>query len=162
MNVTINTDASVVANKYAGFAFWIVCNDGRIQKAGYIKQKVTNPNDAEMFCIANALHTLLHSRFKGVSKVVLNTDSEQCIKMLNGDISVPTKSKIIRKGYDESTVLMYEILLKHGKNIRDINEFFSLRHVRAHTGTQDARSKVNEWCDRQAKLYAKRLYQASK
>lgn len=162
MLVTINTDASVIKEEYGGYAFWIVCNEGKLQKAGYIKQKTRTSNEAEIFCLANALYSLLKSKFTGISKVIINTDSKYCIDMLTGGGRVPNNNFLFRKGWDECIVLMYEILLKNGRSLRDKNKFFEFRHVKAHTGTKDARSHVNRWCDEQAKYYAKKLSNTNK
>lgn len=154
MIVTINTDASLLANKYAGYAFWIVCNDGRIQKAGKIKEIIKSPSDAELCCIANALYILSKSKWKGISKVIVNTDSKISIDSLNGTSGIPSNNKFKRKCYDEAMFSMMEILIKSGRSIREVYTFFEFRHVKAHSGVKDARSVVNEWCDQQSKKYS--------
>lgn len=152
MRVTINTDASVKEG-WAGFAFWIVCDAGKIQKAGKIKRKVNGSTDAEIMCIVNSVYTLLHSRFAGIQAVVINTDSQQAINMLAGESS--SNSKDVRNAVDECHFLMMELCLKSGRSIRDRNNFFSIRHVKAHNGKSDSRSFVNDWCDKESKKYAR-------
>ncbi|RZJ89600.1 MAG: hypothetical protein EOO20_10495 [Chryseobacterium sp.] len=147
MLITINTDASF-SDVYGGYAFWIVCDAGKIQKAGKIKAKIRGSQQAEMMCIANALHTLKHSRFKGISKVIINTDSQPSINALTG-------FKSSWEGAQECLFTMMELCIANGKSIRDVGEFFEFRHVKAHTGKKDKRSFVNEWCDKEAKKYCK-------
>jgi ribonuclease HI len=155
MLITINTDASW-RDKFAGYAFWIVCDAGKIQKAGKIKILVDNSGEAEMMCIANALHTLKHSRFSEITKVIINTDSQHCIDRLSPG------GKFTGKTTEECLFTMMEICLKLGKSIRDIHSVFEFRHVKAHSGKKDNRSFVNEWCDREAKRYSKELLTASR
>ena len=70
MIVTINTDASFHPEYSIGaYAFWIVCNQGKIVRSGELK-KAENSTDAEIRCIANALHCLKRSHFTGISKIV--------------------------------------------------------------------------------------------
>lgn len=147
MLITINTDASWIEG-FAGYAFWIVCDAGKIQKAGKIKSKVKGSQQAEMMCICNALHTLKHSRFKGINKVIINTDSEPCILALKN-----FKSSF--EGAKECLYMMMEICVANGMTLRDSNKMFELRHVKAHTGKKDKRSFVNEWCDKESRKYCK-------
>ena len=140
MLITINTDASCI-DGFAGYAFWIVCDAGKIQKAGKIKSKVKGSQQAEMMCIANALHTLKHSRFKGINKVIINTDSSPCIDALKS-----FKSSF--EGAKECLFTMMEICISNGFSLRDIDKIFQFKHVKAHTGKKDSRSFVNEWCDK--------------
>jgi ribonuclease HI len=147
MLITINTDASC-SEAYGGYAFWIVCDAGKIQKAGKIKAEIKGSQQAEMMCIANALHTLKHSKFKSISKVIINTDSTPCIQALTG-------FKSSWEGAKECLFTMMEICIANGKSIREVSEMFEFRHVKAHTGKKDKRSFVNEWCDKEAKKYCK-------
>lgn len=148
MIVTVNTDASW-DNGYAGYAFWIVCDAGKIQKGAYFKDLVNGPSEAELMCIANALHTLKHSRFKDITKVIINTDL-----MAASYILTPTRklSKLDHL-HKESLFLMCDIAVKNGYNSKHIYEMFEIRHVKAHTKNKDARSYVNNWCDKEAKKY---------
>src|SRR5690606_21656384 len=96
MLVTINTDASCFQHKYSGYAFYIICNDGKIQKAGMLKDEM-NATEAEYACLCNALYTLLHSRFKGITKVVVNTDCLYVIKTVSGESKKPKYDHRIRR-----------------------------------------------------------------
>lgn len=156
MLVTVNTDASYRSGA-AGYAFWIVCDAGKLQKAGEIKNKVAGINDAELMCIANAIHTLKHSKFKGIEKVIINTDSQTSIDFLSGK-SRPKYSSPISNIVDETYFNMLEVCLKYGKSIRQVKQVFEFRHVKAHSGKKDSRSYVNDWCDKEAKKYCKQAY----
>lgn len=155
MLVTINTDASV-KEIYGGYAFWIVCDAGKIQKAGKIKQivPVGGSTDAETMCIANAIYTLKHSRFTGISKIIINTDSKESIAFLTNKARCKSSSPLFNV-VEECRFNMMELCLRLGKSIRDVDSLFEFRWVKAHNGKKDARSFVNDWCDKEAKKYCK-------
>lgn len=146
MLVTINTDASFHPSyKVGAFAFWIVCNQGRILKSGKLKQTHA-PHDAEGKCIANALFTLLNSDFNGITRIIINTDSMTCIQRMVGKGKVNTP---------ERSVYNYLKALKKKHGIKHSNIEF--RHVKAHQGTDTPRKYVNDWCDKQAKRHMREL-----
>lgn len=148
MLVTINTDASYV-HGYAGYAFWIVCNEFKVLKAGTLRSKVKRPELAEFKCIINALHILFKNDCKSVNKIIFNTDCLNVIHLLKKDKISIKKYGLKGYGFEDLVEKFYNIL----KNRKDIEIEF--RHVKSHTGINDARSYVNEWCDREAKKYAK-------
>lgn len=153
MLVTINTDASF-KDGFGGYAFWIVCDAGKIQKAGMIKNKANTSTDAETMCIANAIHTLKHSRFSGVTKVIINTDSKESINLLTGKSRCKAANPLF-KVVEECMFNMMELCLKLGLSIREVDKLIEFRWVKAHNGKKDARSFVNDWCDKEAKKYCK-------
>ena len=142
MIVTINTDASFNPDfKVGAYAFWIVCNEGKIMQSGAFKSEVKNPTEAEIKCIVNALNALFKSEFKGVTKVIINTD---CLHF-------HTYQEKRKKAGDESKEfakvcqkLITKYSLKRG--------WIDVRHVKAHSGTDQARKWVNDWCDKAAKI----------
>lgn len=151
MIVSVFTDASVLF-KNCGYAFYIGCKMGKLQKAGRLKARTSKVDLAELHCIANAIYTLKHSKFTPIDKVFVYCDNAQCVGVLNGDMrfSDPDKRKVI----DEIHFLMIEVCIKNGKTMRDIDTFFSVNHIKAHTGNADIFSKINDWCDKNAKLYS--------
>lgn len=138
--ITINTDASYSQQyKVGGYAFYIVCDLFKITKSGAFKGNIKNPHDAEMKCIANALHTLLAQKELPSCKwLVINTDSQHSIETITRQLD-PLGKQIGR--------MWQQLITRLGSTN---NKF---RHVRAHSGVKDARSYVNEWCDREAKKY---------
>jgi ribonuclease HI len=152
MNVSIFTDASVHTElKKAGFAFYIGCKAGKIQKAGKLKVETGDSTTAELHCIANAVHSLLHSKFQPITQVFIFSDSNNSLQSIKGDAGL--KDKELRRVLDEIKILMMETCLKHGKSIRSVNTFFKLVHVKAHTKKTDKLSQINAWCDENAKKY---------
>lgn len=142
MLVTINTDASFHPSlKYGAYAFWAICNDFKITKSGVFRKKCINPDDAEAKCIINALTVILKAH-KGISKIIINTDSLNAIAYLKNDKKHIRKYGLIpNKGIEFSR--LFCLLVK-----KTVIEF---RHVKAHSGVDDARSYVNEWCDSESK-----------
>lgn len=153
MKVSIFTDASV-RFKVCGFAFYIGCRIGKIQKAGRLKIQTAKVDLAELHCIANAVYTLKHSKFQPIEKVFIYCDNEACVGALNSLARFSDLEK--RKVVDEIHFLMIEVCIKHGKTMRDIDTFFNVQHVKAHTGNDDKFSRINNWCDENAKLYVKK------
>lgn len=139
--ITVNTDASYSHKKNAaGYAFYIKCDLFKIQKGGMFKTMPDNPMDAEMKCIANALHTL--SSQKELPKcrlIVINSDCLNCFGLIKKKSANSTGRKIYN--------ILRELRKKTGM------PKFDFRHVKAHSGVKDARSYVNEWCDKEAKKW---------
>ena len=153
MKVSIFTDASVnIELRKAGYAFYIGCQIGKIQKAGKLKIETNVSTTAELHCIANAVYTLLHSKFSPITKVFIYSDSKNCIDCITGN-SRSFKDIEVRRVLEEINFLMIEVCIKHGKPIRSIKTFFELIHVKAHTKRTDKISQINDWCDKNAKKY---------
>ncbi len=58
--LTINTDASFhPEQKVGGYAFYIICDLFKIEKAGKFKANPKSSIDAEMKCFGNAIATIL-------------------------------------------------------------------------------------------------------
>lgn len=142
MLVTINTDASFHPSlKYGAYAFWAICDDFKITKSGVFRKKCINPDDAEAKCIINALTVVLLAH-KGISKIIINTDSLNAIAYLTNDRTHIRKYGLITNKGTEFNRLFYGIIKKTS---------IEFRHVKAHSGVNDKRSYVNEWCDSEAK-----------
>lgn len=125
-----------------------------IKKAGVLRAKTNQVEVAEMHCIANALHTLKHSKFAPITSVHIYTDSLIAYNIINNQ---KRKANFTPVDYshvvDEIYFLMMEICLREGKSIRDVKKVFTFNHVKAHTGQTDKMSLINDWCDKEAKRY---------
>jgi len=113
MLVTINTDASFI-DGFAGYAFWIVCNEFKVLKAGVLRTKVKRPEIAEFKCIINAIHILFKNDCKNVTKIIINTDCLNVIHCIQNDKNKIDKYRL-KKEFTILTVLFNKIL--KGKNI---------------------------------------------
>lgn len=151
MIVTINTDASY-SNKFkvGAFAFWIVCNQGKVCRAGPLKGEIKDCHTAELMAITNALFVLSEKVKSGqigrITKVIINTDSLRSIQILTGDKEAYYKYNLNRPYYKVVKTKFKGMKKKFFDGV-----VFDYRHVRAHTSTDTARSWVNDWCDKSAK-----------
>lgn len=147
MLVTINTDASFHTRlKYGAYAFWAISNDFKITKSGPFRKKCISPDDAECKCIINALKVVLLAH-TGISKLIINTDSLNAIAILKNDRTHIRKYARLDTNQIKNLQLAYKKVITSSKN----NVTIEYRHVKAHTGVDDRRSYVNEWCDAEAK-----------
>lgn len=136
--LTINTDASFYEGA-GGYAFYIVCDLFKIQKAGMFKSRMKSPHQCEGASIANALAIISNQKeLPSIRLIVINTDCKHAIRD-------------IEKG------IRQEPFITINKMINTLKErtgaTFSFRYVKAHNGTPDARSWVNDWCDKESKKY---------
>lgn len=148
MIVTINTDASFSKTHQIGsFAFWIVSNEFRIKQAGLLRKKVKRPEIAEFRCIINALHILFKKDCSKVTRIIVNTDCLNVIHLVKNDKHAIARYGLKGDGFPELVKTFKS--LKSGSKIPLVP--IELRHVKAHTSNSDARSYVNDWCDKNAK-----------
>ena len=140
--ITINTDASYhIEKKVGGYAFYIVCDLFKIRKGGMFKNSPANSTEAEMMSIANAIATLLAQKeLPKVKWLIINTDSIPAITRIK---------KAARTGNDLDKQV--ELLLRKLKS--RLSAKSKIRHVKAHSKIDDARSKANDWCDKEAKRW---------
>lgn len=141
--LTINTDASFhPINKSSGFAFYVVCNSFKIQKSGKFNTDVSDSLMAETKCIGNAIATTLGRKdLPQVNTIVINTDCLPAISKINYS--------------DEDYCIKIRELIELLK-IRTKCSTLKFKHVKAHSGKNDARSWVNEWCDKEAKKWMRK------
>lgn len=140
--ITINTDASFhPIKKTSGYAFYIVCNLFKIQKGGHFKTEVPNILIAETKTIGNALSTVLAQKELPKTKlIVVNTDCQFAINLItNSNKKLARKIRKIIRGLEKKLDCRVEF-----------------RHVKSHSGVNDSRSWVNEWCDREAKRWMRK------
>lgn len=153
MIVTINTDASFNNKHRVGtFAFWIISNEGKITMSGAFRKKINYPQVAEFRCLMNAFHVMFIANWKGVKKVIVNTDCLDVIHLLKNDEAEIKKFKLNRFGKNFRIELVL-LLKKNNFNIKDV-EF---RHVKSHQHTETTRNYVNQWCDDNAKGEMKKV-----
>lgn len=147
---TIITDASWCPNTQAGgWAAWAV-NSGNRQKFSGELRRYTNSFEAECAAITNGFF-LAHKRGLLVrqGRVIIQSDCQQALEVLieQGRTSNPAVSKMLAQLAEYHNLYKYDI---------------EARHVRGHQNpNKDARTYVNNWCDREAKakmrLMRKRL-----
>lgn len=155
MIVTINTDASwSPTKKGASFAFWIVSNSGKIAKSGIQKYPADSADMAEIRCIINAMYCLSFSKWEGVSKIIINTDSLNSCHVLRNDQAKIKRYRLQGKDFSQ--------LRRKFNKLNPNNIPVEFRHVKAHTTTSTARTWVNQWCDDEAKKQLIKWHQTLK
>lgn len=142
---TINTDAShSPTTQVAAWATWIKSSHYLIKEAGLFPEPVPNSSVAELMAIEQALilldklidsqEFLRDHRDHGTIIIYFNTDSMWSVHALKGLVKRSKHVAIARR--IKSLADPYEIIP---------------RHVKGHTKQDDARSWVNNWCDRQSR-----------
>lgn len=143
--ITINTDASWhPESKVCGFAFYIVCDKFKITQHGPLRDRMPTITDAEIAAIANAIHCLTnHKDLPTCDWLIINTDCKPAISRIREG-----KTPLGKRSHHMWQKLITKLGSKNNK----------LRHVKAHTGKDDGRSKANEWCDKHAKQGMRQAY----
>lgn len=140
--VTINTDASYYVDyKAGGFAFWIKTDNFKLTKGGKFKGDILTSQEAETKCIGNAIAMLLSQKdLPKAGFLCINTDSKHSIEQI-------TKRK------DKLGIQVNDLWNRLIHRLGSKKNYF--KHVKSHTGKNDARSYINDWCDEEAKKWAK-------
>ncbi len=161
MVVSIFTDISINKKISAGgYAFYIGCRAGKLQRAGKLKGDATESNTAEAQCIVNALYLLNRTVINGVSRVIIYTDNSNVIDAFESKPSFHGKEKAHRGGcsfyyaISEIKIAMIEYCVARGWRVEDYKKAFSIKLVKAHTGNSDKLSVINDWCDTESRKYA--------
>lgn len=132
--ITINTDASFCAETgIAGYAIWIKTTEKTIQASGVFKQQMKSINIAECAAIVNALHLATTLPFK-YDNICINTDNAGAKDYLQNQNRHNQFAKKFREYVKQLGV----------KTVR-------IKHVKAHSKTDDARSHINRWCYKQSR-----------
>lgn len=151
MIVTINTDASFHPQyKVGAYAFWIVCNQGKIVQSGALK-KGKDSNDCEIQCIGNALYSVLMSNFTDVKYIIINTDNKYAIEALRDKVKRRIKANPSACKMIDSIIGKLRRKYDIGPRKHRAKPFIDWRYVPAHTLGEDKRTWVNNECDRLAK-----------
>lgn len=145
--VTINTDAGFYAQyKKASYAYYIRYeNGGKITGSGLFKSKCKNVQEAEFGAIINALYIVSKTTdIICIKHIIINRDNIHTGSKKNGTDLEKLCYKFLKKLFNEKC--------PHAKDRPyTFKDFYSFRHVKAHTKNNDARTWVNNWCDSECK-----------
>ncbi|TXG76194.1 reverse transcriptase-like protein [Candidatus Dojkabacteria bacterium] len=146
MLVTLNTDASFCPEtKCGGFAMWCASDKGRFKYSNRFREKPNSSHEAEVMAIINGIAAVL-KKFENVNYIIVNTDCKFAIAILVNDRHYQRKNMGGSAKFKKYRRILGDVLL--GKSIE-----LEYRHVKAHTDITDARTYVNDWCDRAAKWH---------
>ena len=142
MLVTIYTDASFShTQKDASYACWIKCNLGTVKHCDVIPFLCECPNHAEMYGICKSVVYALGKWGDEVSTIFINTDSQFSIKVITGEWYRTRKSAYVNLGSN-----LVDWVKENYPNVT-----IRCKYVKAHTGKNDKRSFINDWCDKSSK-----------
>lgn len=144
--VTLYTDASWhPSDGLTSWAFWARHDGGRITSYGMCPDEIEDINQGEMYAIAQGMYRVLQ-KLEGIEGFYITTDSlaakgyfENPDLGTDRDSAKDTRNPItlrLKKAFDD-------IVDRHELEI-------DLRHVKAHTGRDNTRSWLNDWCDKAA------------
>lgn len=155
MNICVNTDASFNKKAQVGtWAYWIVSNSGRLHGSGALKKSCYDSTEAEMKAICNAL-TVITEKPELMAKaktIFINTDSMNAIHIFTDDKKAINKWGLKKKNYE-----IVRNLYRHLKNKKFLGKEIIFKHVKAHQGTDEKRTWVNNWLDHSAKIEMEKL-----
>ena len=153
MIINIFTDASVNNQSHnAGYAFYIGCRGHKLQRAGVLKVKTKSTVQAELQAIINAVFILRRSNLPKPDKLVIHTDSMECIKMLTGVQQSPHDHGL-RMQFEECQLLILDYMQFLCLPVYTYRKFVEFKHVKAHTGDKSKHSLINRWCDLESRRY---------
>ena len=133
---TVLTDASWCPDEFvAGWAAWLVCDEGRYTRYDAFLEPVPSAHDAEIKAILNGI--FIARRLFDPEHFHVVTDCVGAIDTLSN------KDSRKYRQYNE----LLQSIVKSDK--------ITFKHVKAHVKIQDKRSYVNDWCDFHAKLAMK-------
>lgn len=133
---TVITDASYCQDSLAGgWAAWVKLDGGGSVKRGGILPQPASSTEAEVMAAANGCY--LAAR-EGATHILLQSDCMAVIHLVHGQTRSESLLRIWR------SFLAYEAM--QGVQI-------TARHVKGHGRIHDARTWVNDWCDRHAYQY---------
>jgi ribonuclease HI len=144
MNVTILTDASHCPDlKVAGYGFWIASERGKLPGSGAMKNLVRTSTLAEMQAVVNAL-------WKGAKAGLIQKGDELLIQ-IDCEAAIYAFRHKRNVADDEKQVVEQLYLILTTLDLK-----CKFRHVKAHTGSEAARSRANDACDKRARKAMRR------
>ena len=138
----INTDASFSMKWRRGaWAYWIKGDDVLLKSAGMFPAELPNPGLAELLAFSKALgevNKIVPKQKRWETKLYINTDCKYVIHVIDGTMKQSRYMTLVKA-------------IRHAL----VGYHISPQHVKAHTRSKSKRSKVNAWCDREARKIMK-------
>jgi hypothetical protein len=157
--LTIFSDASHWKNA-GGYAYWARGGEDRIQGSG--TWPCDNISECETVAISVALMEALEKlAIEDGGSVVLQSDSLDALSVFRnlGYGRQAKKTDCTIRQFNKANDIQRAFVRKAGDMAHERGIKIWLKHVKGHSGKADGRSKVNAWCDGQAKA-ARRLCEA--
>lgn len=176
MNVTLFCDASLCSRSgKGGWAAWLKSDEGTVRGSGPFRYKTIDTGIAEAMAAVNGIHLGLKRRLiRPGSRILLQTDNNTVEAILNGKVRRRvTRRALDREGADAVAIaidvaarnaLIEQIVMRYRAMVERYGLLIAWRHVKAHMPRNkddkrypDARSAVNNLCDRSARQHMKDL-----
>jgi len=141
MRVTVIADASHCPDSgAAGYGYWAISERGRQGGGGPIQSALDGSSAAEMCALVNGLYFACESGIAAPGDhILLQTDCTSAI------LALESKRTELTRDERSAKARFYELKKKYDVRV-------SFRHVKGHSGKQDARSVTNHLCDQRAKV----------
>jgi len=148
--VTCNTDAGYFPiDKVGSFAYWIKGGGLHLHGSGLFKGKVAGPWQAEMMAMINALHVLKKAKPAPVIGFIFNCDNNGARPGKTGHQLRQTLQKAIKEFKEDAKTRLGKEEFK--RVMKNVKEYAIFRHVKAHGPTDEKRTWVNDYLDKQCK-----------
>jgi len=145
MLVTIYTDMSLDVNGNAAYAFRARSDKGLLKGGDIVTIDNPTTNKAEYYAIRMAMWAVIN-KWDNVSCLFINTDCKSaCVAHWRLEGFDKRKKGGIPHDIKEDVINVINYFKQKKITLR-------FKHVRAHQGTGNVRSWLNDWCDTQAKL----------
>lgn len=159
--ITVFADASFMDGD-AGYAIWCRGQGGsRYHASQPITWTCEHIGEAETVALATAIISgIAHLPLRYGGVIVAQSDSLRTLDLFASMGAIPSVGKSDRpirpnpNGSPTQIVFAYDAML----HAQAIGAKVYLKHIKAHTGSGDTRSRVNEWCDRHAKVARRAAY----
>jgi ribonuclease HI len=149
MIITVFTDASFYwRQKVAAYACWAKADGKTVRISGVAKEQLTSANHAEMAAFANGIFLAVRSFAPKVGdRIIIQTDCQDAMSAFGLHPKIKRRKPL--EAYQQKTVDFVSA------EVERCGFKIEARYVKAHNGTGDKRSAVNEWCDAAAKKAAR-------
>ena len=149
MLITLFSDASLCPHtRKGGWAGWLKSEGKTVRGGGAFKRPLNDTSIAEAMAVVNALHL---GRRKGLispgSTVLVQTDNDSIASVLEGTA---------KRRITATAAVVEEVAHAFHAVVTHLQITIRWRHVKAHRGTVDRRSAVNDYCDEQAREHMRR------
>lgn len=141
MRATVITDASHCPDtKVGGWAAWIRYDGDRgpTCRSGPLRGKIPNASHAE---VRAALNGIWLAQTIGADRILLQTDCQTVLDLITGKLKAPDLVALWAAAFERADM---KGLVIEG------------RHVKGHGPITDARTYINDWCDKFAKQHMKK------
>lgn len=159
--LTVFADASYTwEDKCAGYAFWARGDSEKCQGSAGITWDVENISEAETIALAEGIFAALERiplNYGG--GIIAQSDSIDALNVyqeLGHGIQAKTSDRKITR-YTKPNEIQIAFTQRVIDRARQNGSMIFLKHVKAHSGIDVARSRVNAWCDSQAKMERRRM-----